>query len=149
MIPKAGGRASAAACAVGLILGWLPGGGAAPASGPASGQETRQMATITLTPADSGKTVEVRAGDAIVVRLEENPTTGYRWAAEPGGDQIVALESSDYVSPGAAVGGGGERVFTFRARQAGSAPIRLKLWREWEGQGSIARTFTVTVRVQP
>ena len=104
------------------------------------------MSTVTLTPADNGRTVEVRAGDAVVVRLQENPTTGYRWAAEPTGE-AVALEGFEYVGSGSAVGGGGERVFTFRAKQAGSAAVRLKLWREWEGEGSVTRSFTVTVRV--
>ena len=105
------------------------------------------MPAITLTRADEGRTVDVHAGDTVLVRLEENPTTGYRWAAEAGDDQVVALESSDYVQPGSAVGGGGERLFTFRAKKAGSATVRLKLWREWEGETSVARTFTVAVRV--
>ncbi len=105
------------------------------------------MSTITLTRADDGRTVEVRAGATIMVRLEENPTTGYRWAPELTGDEVVALEASDYVPPGPAVGGGGERVFTFKAKKSGNATVRLKLGREWEGEGSITQTFTVTLRV--
>ena len=37
------------------------------------------MAVVSLTEADNGQSVQVRQGDAIIVRLPENPTTGYRW----------------------------------------------------------------------
>ena len=106
------------------------------------------MATITLTGADDGKTVDLGAGDDLVLRLKENPTTGYQWALEPGSDAVLAPQASDYVGgAGPALGGGGERVFTFKAQQAGSATIRLKLWRAWEGDKSVTERFAATVRV--
>ena len=107
------------------------------------------MSTITLTRADDGRTVDLSSGDALELRLKENPTTGYQWALEPDGGAVLALEASDYVAPtGPAVGGGGERVFTFKARQAGSATVRLKLWRAWEGEKSITERFAATVHVR-
>jgi inhibitor of cysteine peptidase len=142
-------RSGAAAVILGLILGALPVLAAGPAASPrAPGEEIHQMTTITLTRADAGRTVEVRVGDTIRIRLEENPTTGYRWSLEPAGDDALALEASDYVAPGGTVGGGGERVFTFEAKKAGGATVRLKLWREWEGDKSITETFTITFRVR-
>ncbi len=142
-------RSGVAAGLLGLILGSLPVLAAGPAtSGREPGQEIDQMARITLTRADDGRTVEVHAGDIIRLRLEENPTTGYRWSLEPAGDDVVALAAADYVAPGGAVGGGGERVFTFEAKKAGGATIRLKLWREWEGDKSITETFIITFRVR-
>jgi inhibitor of cysteine peptidase len=109
----------------------------------------RQVSTITLTRADSGKVVETRAGDTLVVRLGENPTTGYRWAIETLNADEVVLQSEEYLrASGAAVGGGGERRFTFKAQRAGTATVQLKLWRAWEGDASIVERFTVMIQVQ-
>lgn len=109
----------------------------------------RQVSTLTLTRIDSGKVVETHAGDTLVVRLDENPTTGYRWALEPLNADAVVLHSVEYLrASGAAVGGGGERRFTFNAQRAGTATVQLKLWRAWEGDASIVERFTVTVQVQ-
>ena len=37
------------------------------------------MAVVSLTKANNGQSIEVRQGDEIIVRLPENPTTGYGW----------------------------------------------------------------------
>jgi inhibitor of cysteine peptidase len=109
----------------------------------------RQVSTITLTRADSGKVVETRAGDTLVVRLGENPTTGYQWAMETLNADEVVLQNVEYLRAGdAAVGGGGERRFTFKAQRAGTATVQLKLWRVWEGDASIVERFTVMIQVQ-
>lgn len=84
-----------------------------------------------------------------MLRLAENPTTGYQWALDAGSDDVLALQASDYVGPtGPAVGGGGERLFTLKAKQAGTATVRLKLWRAWGGDKSITERFAATVRVR-
>jgi inhibitor of cysteine peptidase len=103
---------------------------------------------ITLTRADNGKSVEIRIGDTVVVRLDENPTTGYQWALETHHEEVVTLKSTDYVpARGAGVGSGGQRLFTFQATLAGSTPLRLKLWRAWEGDTSIRERFAVTLQI--
>jgi Chagasin family peptidase inhibitor I42 len=56
----------------------------------------RQVSTITLTRAD----VETRAGDTLVVRLGENPTTGYQWAIETLNADAVVLQSVEYLRAG-------------------------------------------------
>lgn len=43
---------------------------------------------LALTAADSGRSIKVRDGDVIVLRLDENPTTGFRWHAARA-DQII------------------------------------------------------------
>jgi inhibitor of cysteine peptidase len=107
------------------------------------------MSTVTLTAADDGRTVDLRVGDSVVLRLAENPTTGYQWVLEPGSDDVLALQSSDYVGPtGSNVGAGGQRVFTFKAARAGSATAHLRLRRGWEGDQSARGAFTATFRVR-
>jgi inhibitor of cysteine peptidase len=103
---------------------------------------------VRLNERDEGTTVDVVDGDTIVVRLEENPTTGFRWAIDaitgacvsPAGDDFEPAEGSN-------LGGGGRRTLTFTARQPGSSRIELKRWRDWEGDASIVQRFGVTVRV--
>ncbi len=107
------------------------------------------MAQVTLTQADNGKSVEVKTDGLITIRLSENPSTGYRWGVDQVNSEVMTLENSDYAqTPGAAIGGGGERTFTFKALRAGNSPIQLKLWREWEGDKSIIQRFDVTIRVR-
>jgi inhibitor of cysteine peptidase len=107
------------------------------------------VATITLTRAEHGKSIEAQVGDLITVSLDENPTTGFRWAIDKSDDDVVALQTSEYaVASSSKMGGGGQRVVTFKARKAGVAAIHLKLWREWEGDQSITQRFAVTLRVR-
>jgi inhibitor of cysteine peptidase len=107
------------------------------------------MATITLTRAEDGKSIEVQVGDLIIVSLDENPTTGFRWAVDKSDEDVAALLSSEYAAaPGSKVGRGGRRVVTFQVRKAGISTIQLKRWRAWEGDSSITQRFSVTLRVR-
>jgi inhibitor of cysteine peptidase len=129
--------------AIGLLSGWGLSGQAA------CHAEENTMSVITLTEADQGKTVTVRPGQSVVVQLAENPTTGFRWALAQGNEEIVTLRDSNYVmAPGAGIGGGGQRTFTFEARKPGSVQLQLKLWREWEGEPSVLQRFNVTIEVR-
>ena len=96
------------------------------------------MEPIQLNEADDGREVTVAAGQRVMVRLPENPTTGYRWEP-PAGVDVVADEYRS--TGGTAVGAGGERVFTLAAR-ATSGEVRFALTRPWGG-GAPERTFTV------
>ena len=92
------------------------------------------MEQIQLTQADDGRAVTLAAGQQVVIRLSENPTTGYRWEP-PGGVEVVGDE---YHSPdGSATGGGGERVFTL----ATTGEMRFELKRPWGGAPE--RIFTL------
>jgi len=101
-----------------------------------------------LTQVDNGRTIEAQPGSRIVVTLPENPTTGYSWAIDGAGDAL-SLVSSDYgATPAAGVGGGGKRTLVFEAKSPGTANLRLKRWREWEGEASVRERYAVTVRVK-
>ena len=131
---------------LGVIL-FLPSGRGMTEQG--SGGGSRAVATVTLTRADSGTIIEVRTGDTIIVRLDENPATGYRWAVEKHQEEVIALESTTYAAaPGAAMGGNGQRIMTFKVHKAGHVLLQLKRWRAWEGDTSIVERFTVTAHVQ-
>ena len=107
------------------------------------------MSQVTLTQADNGKSVQVKPGDLIVIHIDENPTTGYRWAIDQVDSQVMSLVNSEYAqSPGTGIGGGGQRTFTFKAERAGHSPIRLKLWRDFQGDNSIIQRFDLTIQVE-
>jgi inhibitor of cysteine peptidase len=98
-------------------------------------------------PLDKGRNVELRKGDTLVVRLPENPTTGYRWSVEEDGT-ILQLQSTHFdLTEGAGVGAGGWRTLTFRAEAAGTSKVQLRMWEHWEGDASVTERYVVTVQV--
>jgi len=106
------------------------------------------VAELTLTEADKGKTYRVHQDDVILVRLPENPSTGYQWALDEINEEILELEDSDFVlSSDVGIGGGGERRLRFKAKSTGTTRIELKLWREWEGDISAIQRYDFTIQV--
>jgi inhibitor of cysteine peptidase len=93
----------------------------------------RLMAEIAVGEGHNGASVAAKVGDHIVVRLPENPTTGFRWSGQPTGLDLLQLESDEFAQGASgAVGGGGVRVLRYRATGAGRASLSLELARPWE-----------------
>lgn len=104
---------------------------------------------VTLLYTDSGKSIEVQSGDTVIVRLDENPTTGFQWAIDKSNDAILTLQNSDYApASDSKVGSGGQRVFTFKAQSTGAVDLQLKLWRQWEGDQSITDRFVAILQIR-
>ncbi len=99
-----------------------------------------------LREADGGSTLRVRAGEHLVVRLPETPTTGYRWVADHDGSRL-ALVDDRFEGPTSPRGAGGERVLVLQARGSGPVTLRLVKRRAWGG-GEPAEVFTVEVDVR-
>lgn len=99
-----------------------------------------------LTSADNGKTVDMRVGATVVLRLPDNPSTGYVWAvnADPA---VVQVSEQKHVSTSNRVGGGGEAQWSIQAKAAGTAKVELKRWREWEGEHSVVERYEVTLAI--
>jgi len=118
----------------------------APADTDSGGAST--AAVKTLTRADGGSSVQVRVGDVVAVRLAENPSTGFVWSTDStSGDALRLVESEYLPAADGRVGGAGERSLSFRAVATGNVELRLKLWRQWEGDKSIVDRFAATVRI--
>ena len=96
---------------------------------------------------DNGQTVEAHHGDWIVIRLAENPTTGYLWELGEVQGEIIVFKGSDY-TPDIPIltGSGGVRTFSFLAQSSGTVNVHLELKRSWEDTS--IETFDVTIRVQ-
>jgi inhibitor of cysteine peptidase len=102
---------------------------------------------MTLTEADNGKTIALHRGDAVVVRLSVPAATGYSWAWEDRGADIVRVVDDASAQIGTAVGGQRYVQWTLEATSTGAARLRLKQWREWEGDASIVKRFEVLLQV--
>jgi inhibitor of cysteine peptidase len=104
------------------------------------------MDTLALSDADDGKLLTVRRGQRVLLRLPENPTTGYRWEVPP----EVTLLADDFAAPqaGSAAGGGGMRTLCFELTAAATTgTLRFELRRPW-GSGQPEGSFTLHVTVQ-
>jgi len=106
--------------------------------------------TVTLTSADNGRSLDVHAGDTIVITLAENPTTGYRWELAPSDGRVVKLVFDRFeMAPDPAVGSGGTHEFHVAAKAPGRAAIELGLRRSWTPDQPPLESFSVTVAVSP
>jgi inhibitor of cysteine peptidase len=111
--------------------------------------ESKTVSQLTITQTDEGKTFTVRRGDAIVINLPENPTTGYQWAIARIDSNLIELQNSKFTLPqNESLGSGGERSFLFKTKATGTAKLELKEWRHWEGDRSILQRFKVTFQIE-
>jgi len=104
-----------------------------------------------LTEADNGKQITLRAGDTLTVTLESNPTTGYSW-------QVMDLDQTVLVQDGqpeykqapsseGLVGAGGTETFHFKAVGPGEGSLSMGYMRSWESVQP-AETFEIQLQVQ-
>lgn len=105
------------------------------------------MSHTVLTQADHRTSVEVALNDAIVLRLPENPTTGYRWAVDQIDSDKLLLQSTHFSLLGAGAGASGEKTLTLKATQPGKTHLQLKLWRDWEGDASIIDRYQISIQI--
>ena len=107
------------------------------------------VSELTLTQADKGKSITVQQGDVVLIRLPENPTTGYRWAVEEIDEDILNLEDSGFALPSdVGIGGGGERTLRFIAKSTGTTHLELELRREWEVDTPASQRYGLMIQVE-
>ena len=102
-----------------------------------------------LNATDNNTTINVTAGEFLVVTLEGNPTTGYTWeVTEPLDEQVLRqVGEIAFVPESDLIGAGGVQIATFEAVGAGEATIKLVYHRPWETEVEPVDTFTVNVTV--
>lgn len=111
-------------------------------------QESMGMNEIVIVQTDHGDTFESHLGDVILIRLEENPSTGYQWNVIKINEKILKPLDSEYLEAStAALGSGGTRTFTFQPLSPGTTLVQLQLRREWESKNGAIEYFEVTIRV--
>ncbi|HEV2237906.1 MAG TPA: protease inhibitor I42 family protein, partial [Ktedonobacterales bacterium] len=91
----------------------------------------------------------LRVGQELLLRLPEQPTTGFQWEVTVDGAPACALVDTAFEPPAGPPGGSGRRVWRFRAIQAGAGRIALRYGRPWEAAAPTARAFALRLRVLP
>ena len=103
----------------------------------------------------NGKEIIVPAGELLVINLESNPTTGFRWElSQPANKGVLALIQNEYQSDKPdkqdtpVAGAGGTEIWTFEAVSAGETTIAMEYSRPWEGGEKGVNTFNLKVIVK-
>jgi len=100
---------------------------------------------VDVTSANNGTSISVPEGGAVLVALDENPTTGYQWTAAVSGSAEIAADS--FIAPYSEtplVGAGGVHkwLVTFTGEPSGTFDAGYT--RPWEETTEDAESFTVT-----
>jgi len=108
---------------------------------------------VNVNEADNGGQIELEQGQILVVTLESNPTTGYRWEQAENQETILEqigeaeFKPSDEGEP-PIVGAGGWQIFRFKAISTGKMTLRLVYRRPWEEGVEPVNTFSLDVVIQ-
>lgn len=87
--------------------------------------------------------ISVSQGEAFVIELAANPTTGYEW--QPAFDPAaLKLAGRELVRPGSAVGEGGAERFRFESLAAGATRLSFAYQRGWEPGVKDQAVFEIT-----
>ena len=93
--------------------------------------------------------IAVTPGQTLQITLPENPSTGFTWNIVTQPKKGLQLLSSTYqANQPQLMGGGGQRQFTFLAKQSGQFPLTLRYYRPWEPASQSAQEFTLTINVK-
>ena len=107
--------------------------------------------TVTLSAKSNGRTVSLHKGDRVVVRLDANSSTGYRWSTTRHPNRrVVRLDSSKYVATPTSepiAGSGGTQVVRLTARGRGRTSFALAYLSPGTPH-TVGQRFRVTFRVR-
>ena len=107
--------------------------------------------TVEVNEDDDGGQIEFELGKLLVVTLESNPSTGYRWELLENNESILKqfgqaeFKSSETSEP-PMIGAGGWEIFRFKAVSAGQMTLELVYHRSWEDVEPL-KTFSIQVIV--
>ncbi len=101
---------------------------------------------------DDGQ-VELEPGQILIVTLESNPTTGYRWEQVKDQESILEQIGEAEFKPSETddpppVGAGGWEILRFKAVSAGQMTLELVYHRSWEEDVEPLETFSIQVLVR-
>jgi inhibitor of cysteine peptidase len=91
----------------------------------------------------------VRVGQEVVIRLTENPTSGYAWEVRQSGSGTVRVIEDRYEPGGQGrVGAGGQRIVRLLGEQAGQVQLELVHRRPWEPDSAARERRRYVMHIQ-
>jgi len=103
-----------------------------------------------VTGSDNGSEIRLQTGEALALKLESNPTTGYSWQVIEIDDTVLGQEGDpEYKATtgnGGPAGTGGEETIRFKALRSGKTTLTLGYMRPWEEVPPL-KTFSIQVVV--
>jgi predicted secreted protein/N-acetylneuraminic acid mutarotase len=107
--------------------------------------------TVDVNEVDDGGQVELELNKLLVVTLESNPSTGYRWELVENNESILKQFGQSEYKPAETgdsqiVGAGGWEIFRFKAVSVGQMTLELVYRRSWEDAEPL-KTFSIQVTV--
>ncbi|MFC1634258.1 protease inhibitor I42 family protein [Planctomycetota bacterium] len=110
-------------------------------------EEVPPVESVEVNEDNDGGQVELELGRILIVTLESNPSTGYRWEqAEDNASILEQLGEAEFKSSSTSdpplVGAGGWEIFRFKTMSAGQMTLKLVYHRPWEDVEPL-RTFTI------
>jgi inhibitor of cysteine peptidase len=105
--------------------------------------------TTTISESDAGKTITIKNGETLVVKLKGNITTGYTWVPAGQDPQLLTqVGENEYTPESNLIGAPGTIILKFTATATGQTVLRLEYKRPWETDVAPSQTFEVTVIVE-
>jgi predicted secreted protein len=107
---------------------------------------------VVVTEKDSGRTLRLKIGDVLTVKLESIPGTGYSWYVQKHDSKLmeqIGKHTHETPKGSSGVGGPEYEIFRFRAAAAGEDRLTLCYQRIWERGKEPLRKVWFRVTVQP
>jgi inhibitor of cysteine peptidase len=108
-----------------------------------------RAATKTVTDADNGKTVQIKMGDVLEVRLSSNPTTGYEWYVQKQSTALLKLTGQSWTQPPPGlVGAPTVQIIDFAPTGKGTGVLMLHYVRSWEPPNPNEQQWSLHVTIE-
>lgn len=108
-----------------------------------------EEAVVWVTVEQDGTQVNLGRGDFLLVRLESNPSTGYRWEVRNNDAAVLRqLGESQFEASSSAIGAGGTETFSFEAIAEGTSVLVMIYHRSFEEDEEPLDTFRLRVVVE-
>ncbi|MFZ0004845.1 MAG: protease inhibitor I42 family protein [Methanoregula sp.] len=107
-----------------------------------------RVQTLFANSTSNGTTLTVPPSGRVIVRLNENPTTGFSWNATV--SKGLSIVSDSFYPPNSTIiGAGGYHEWTLVPESAGTYTFNAVYIRPWEGQSPTSETFSLIIEATP
>lgn len=93
------------------------------------------------------QTIHLPVGQVMELRLNENPTTGFRWNFAADGSPSCTVISDSFNPPEGPPGAGGHHTWQIEATRTGTCHLELLYRRPYDPGAAPAQTFSLDVLV--